>query len=68
MAHTSGDGLTCCHDDDLLNAAVDFNRRIDLILASNALADRCTTSYIDREPRTWERPSDHTPVVAEFDV
>jgi exodeoxyribonuclease-3 len=42
--------------------------RIDLILASNALADRCTTSYIDREPRTWERPSDHTPVVAEFDV
>ena len=40
--------------------------RIDLILASPALAARCTASYIDREPRGWERPSDHTPVVAEF--
>lgn len=42
--------------------------RIDLILASTALADKCTACYIDREPRTWERPSDHTPVVAEFDI
>ena len=40
--------------------------RIDLILASKALADVCDASYIDREPRTWERPSDHTPVIAEF--
>jgi len=40
--------------------------RIDLILASKALADVCEASYIDREPRTWERPSDHTPVIAEF--
>jgi exodeoxyribonuclease-3 len=42
--------------------------RIDLILASEALADACEASYIDREPRSWERPSDHTPVVAEFAV
>ncbi len=42
--------------------------RIDLILASAALAEVCTASYVDREPRTWERPSDHTPVVAEFSV
>ena len=40
--------------------------RIDLILASKALADVCEASYIDREPRAWERPSDHTPVIAEF--
>jgi exodeoxyribonuclease-3 len=40
--------------------------RIDLILASKALAARCDRSYIDREPRSWERPSDHTPVIAEF--
>jgi exodeoxyribonuclease-3 len=40
--------------------------RIDLILTSAAMTERCTASYIDREPRTWERPSDHTPVVAEF--
>jgi len=42
--------------------------RIDLILASEALAPACEASYIDREPRTWERPSDHTPVVAEFSI
>ncbi|HEX5512808.1 MAG TPA: exodeoxyribonuclease III [Gammaproteobacteria bacterium] len=40
--------------------------RIDLVLASTALAADCTAAYIDRTPRTWERPSDHTPVVAEF--
>lgn len=40
--------------------------RIDLVLASTALAADCSAAYIDREPRTWERPSDHTPVVAEF--
>ena len=42
--------------------------RIDLILASKALADSCAASYIDREPRTWERPSDHTPVIADFEI
>ena len=42
--------------------------RIDLILASPAMTEACTASYIDRDPRGWERPSDHAPVVAEFDV
>jgi exodeoxyribonuclease III len=42
--------------------------RIDLILASAALAARCTACRIDREPRSFERPSDHTPVVADFDI
>lgn len=40
--------------------------RIDLILATAALSENCTASYVDKEPRGWERPSDHTPVVAEF--
>jgi exodeoxyribonuclease-3 len=40
--------------------------RIDLILASRRLADSCTACKIDKEPRRLERPSDHTPVVAEF--
>ena len=40
--------------------------RIDLILASSAMAGVCQASYIDKEPRTWERPSDHAPVIAEF--
>ena len=42
--------------------------RIDLILASDALSKNCTASYVDKEPRSWERPSDHTPVIAEFDI
>ena len=41
--------------------------RIDLVLASKALVEHCSAAYIDREPRTQERPSDHTPVIAEFD-
>ncbi len=40
--------------------------RIDLILTSDAMTKSCTASYVDKEPRTWERPSDHAPVVAEF--
>ncbi len=40
--------------------------RIDLVLASPALAAQCTASRVDMEPRRWERPSDHAPVVAEF--
>lgn len=42
--------------------------RIDLILTSATMAERCTASYVDKEPRAWERPSDHAPVVAEFDI
>ena len=36
--------------------------RIDLVLVSEALKDRVVDVGIDREPRTWERPSDHAPV------
>jgi len=40
--------------------------RIDLILASPALAARCRACVIDAAPRQRERPSDHAPVLAEF--
>jgi exodeoxyribonuclease-3 len=42
--------------------------RIDLILTSASMTASCTASYVDKEPRAWERPSDHAPVVAEFDT
>lgn len=42
--------------------------RIDLVLASKSLASSCTAAAIDVEPRRRERPSDHTPVFAEFDI
>ena len=42
--------------------------RIDLILTSASMAANCIGSHVDKEPRAWERPSDHAPVVAEFDL
>jgi exodeoxyribonuclease-3 len=38
--------------------------RIDHILLSPPLAARCTACIVDKVPRKWEQPSDHTPVVA----
>lgn len=46
----------------------DHGLRIDLILASAALAPRCRDCRVDRAPRSWERPSDHAPVLATFDI
>jgi exodeoxyribonuclease-3 len=40
--------------------------RIDHILLSEALAAQCKACIIDKAPRKLERPSDHTPVVAEL--
>ena len=40
--------------------------RIDLILGTESVARACTTVRIDKDPRRWERPSDHVPVIAEF--
>ncbi|NNC98217.1 MAG: exodeoxyribonuclease III [Gammaproteobacteria bacterium] len=42
--------------------------RIDLIMASEELAKNCQKCWIDKAPRKLEKPSDHTPVVAEFKV
>jgi exodeoxyribonuclease-3 len=42
--------------------------RIDLILATPALALTCTACRIDMRPRGAARPSDHAPVVAEFTI
>ncbi len=42
--------------------------RIDHMLATKSLADRCLRCWIDTEPRGWEKSSDHTPVLADFDL
>ena len=41
--------------------------RIDHVWVSGLLAKQSKAVVIDKEPRRWERPSDHAPVVAEFD-
>ena len=43
-----------------------FGLRIDHLLVSLALADRCTACAVDKAPRKLERPSDHAPVVVEL--
>ena len=42
--------------------------RLDHVLATGALAERSTAAYIDLDPRRLTKPSDHTPIVAEFDA
>ncbi len=42
--------------------------RVDHILATQPLADRCSDCWIDLEPRLAPRPSDHTPLIALFDL
>ncbi|MEN9250308.1 MAG: exodeoxyribonuclease III [Gloeomargarita sp. GXS_bins_116] len=41
--------------------------RIDHILISQTLRPWAKNCWIDREPRTWQQPSDHTPVILELD-
>ena len=45
----------------------DFGWRIDHILATAPLADRCQIADVDLEPRKAEEASDHTVVWAEFE-
>ncbi|HBK47185.1 MAG TPA: exodeoxyribonuclease III [Xanthomonadaceae bacterium] len=44
----------------------DLGLRIDLTLVSEALKARARGAGIDREPRTWDRPSDHAPAWVEL--
>ncbi len=64
-----------CYDEDQLFSWWDYRggsfhrhrgMRIDLILATEALASTVTYALIDRNARKGEKPSDHTPVFADF--
>jgi exodeoxyribonuclease-3 len=41
--------------------------RIDHVWVSEPLVTRSRAALIDKAPRAWERPSDHAPVIAEFE-
>lgn len=49
-------------------AAADKGRRLDHIWASPDLAARSGGSRVARHVRGWEQPSDHVPVLAEFEA
>jgi exodeoxyribonuclease-3 len=40
--------------------------RIDLLLGTKPMLDRCSAAAMDREERKGEKPSDHVPVYADF--
>jgi len=42
--------------------------RVDHIMATKPLARLCTRAWIDMAPRLGDKPSDHTPLLAEFEL
>lgn len=42
--------------------------RLDHIMATKPMAQKSTNCHIDKAPRLKKRPSDHTPIIAEFDL
>ena len=45
----------------------DCGMRIDLVLATTAVADRVRAAWIDRQARKGKGPSDHAPVMVDLD-
>ncbi len=70
------DAYRACHAQPNMYSFWDYQRgawqkdhgiRIDHLLLSPLAADRLQASDIDRTPRGWTKPSDHTPVWIELD-
>jgi exodeoxyribonuclease-3 len=45
----------------------DLGMRIDLVLATQAVADRVRAAWVDRHARKGKGPSDHAPVIVDLD-
>src|SRR5690242_4788327 len=45
----------------------DLGMRIDLVLASDPVAERVTAAWVDRHARKGSGPSDHAPVIVDLD-
>ena len=46
----------------------DLGMRIDLVLASDAVAGRVKAAWVDRRARKGKGPSDHAPVIVDLDM
>ncbi len=64
--HTDEAGVFSWWDYRLGGLRRNLGLRIDLTLVSDALRGQVAAAGVDREPRTWERPSDHTPAWVEL--
>lgn len=48
--------------------AADKGRRLDHIWAASELADKLSGVHVLRDARGWEKPSDHVPMTAQFNL
>lgn len=64
--HPDESGLFSWWDYRMLGFPKNKGLRIDHVFATESLAARCTGSFIDRDERKGEAPSDHAPVVSDF--
>jgi len=46
----------------------DRGLRIDYVLVTEDLAGRCTACRVDKDERAGDKPSDHAPLIADFDL
>jgi exodeoxyribonuclease-3 len=64
--HHHEPGVYSWWDYRMLGFAKGRGLRIDHLFASESLARRCDSCWIDREARKGKDPSDHAPVLATF--
>jgi exodeoxyribonuclease-3 len=64
--HVSEAGKFSWWDYRMLSFPKGVGLRIDFVLGSRGMAERCTAVGIDRNERKGKLPSDHAPVFAEF--
>jgi exodeoxyribonuclease-3 len=66
--HRQESGLFSWWDYRMLSFPKNRGLRIDAVLASKSLAEKCIAAGIDREMRKGKEASDHAPVWAEFNL
>ncbi len=67
--HNDDDGQFTFYDyRDTRSVEKGHGWRVDHIMATKPLAKLCVRSWIDMAPRLGEKPSDHTPLLAEFEL
>ncbi|MCA9521870.1 MAG: exodeoxyribonuclease III [Myxococcales bacterium] len=65
--HCADDAIYSWWDYRQLAFPKNMGLRIDYVLATRPLAERCRAASIDRPYRKGKKPSDHAPVLASFD-
>ncbi len=66
--HHHGDGPYSWWDYRRLAFPKGDGLRIDHVLATKKLSQACVDAYVDRDERKGKKPSDHAPVIAEFEI